>query len=98
MTPTPKNPGTCGSADLLDAVYKPSWREKVAPNPGEAFAAEDINDLRPLRGALSRVIDIFLASALSQLSEAGASFFLKKATGDMTKTCFLFDRSHPLRK
>jgi hypothetical protein len=93
-----KNAGTCGSADLLNAAYKRSWREKVAPNPGEAFAAEDINDLRPLRGALSRVIDIFLASALSQLSEAGASFFLKKATADMTKTCFLFDRSHPLRK
>ena len=31
--------------------------QKVQKN-GEASAAEDVNDLRPLRGALSRVIDI----------------------------------------
>lgn len=74
MTLTRKNPTTRGSADGLNAAYKRSWREKVAPNPGEAFAAEDINDLRPLRGALSRVIDIFLASA--RVSIIGSCRFL----------------------
>ena len=81
----------------------PFFENPRYPNPGEAFAAEDVNDLRPLRGALSRVIDILLASAQSQLWGAGAPLFLKKGDNHRmiqtsTKTLFLFDRSHPLRQ
>ncbi len=89
--------GTYGSITMPNVAYKPSWREKVRratchfrktahTQIGNAFAAEHVNDLRPLRGALSRVIDIFLASAPSQLSGAGAPLFLKKGESENEST------------
>ena len=114
MTVLKKHPGTCGSTALPNVAYKPSWSEKVAPTTpglhngapeasGDAEAAEDVNDLRPLRGALSRVIDILLASAQSQLRGASAPLFRKKGglremNQPSTKMLFPIDRSHPLRK
>jgi len=58
---------TWDSTLMSNVAYMPSWRKKLeATTPdlmkitktGEAEAAENVNDLRPLRGALSRVIDI----------------------------------------
>jgi len=83
MTIHSKNRGTRGPASIVNVAYKPSWSEKVEVRTQKAFAADDVNDLRPLRGALSRVIDILLASAQSQLWGADAPLFLKK--GDNTK-------------
>jgi len=69
MTHRMKNRGARKSASIVNVAYKPSWSEKIEVRSHKAFAAEDVNDLRPLRGALSRVIDILLASAQSQLWE-----------------------------
>ncbi len=78
MTHRMKNRGTRRSATIVNLAYKPSWSEKVEVRTHQALAADDVNDLRPLRGALSRVIDIILASAQSQLWGADAPRFLKK--------------------
>jgi hypothetical protein len=86
-----KNPGTCGSTRMPNEAYKPSWREKFEaplpfspknPTSGEAFAAEDVNDLRPLRGALPRVIDVLPRFGWIAIMGADAPFFLKKGTND----------------
>ena len=70
-----KNPPTCGSTPLANVAYIRSWREKIevripdsqkSHERGKAFAAEDVNDLRPLRGALRASLTSFLASAGSQ--------------------------------
>jgi hypothetical protein len=74
-----KIPGICGSTAMPDMAYKLSWGEKVratipdwlksTPASGEAFAAEHVSDLRPLRGALRASLTSFLASAGSHLWE-----------------------------
>lgn len=87
MSDRTKIQGTWDSTSMSNVPYKPSWRQQVeartpnfrkAQKTGKAFAAENVNDLRPLRGALSRVIDILLASAQSQLWGPDAPLFLKK--------------------
>ena len=85
-----KNRDTCGSTHMSNVAYKPSWGEKVramAPDPPKnitasrkAFAAEDVNDLRPLRGALPRVIDLLPRFGWISIMGAAAPFFLKKGT------------------
>ena len=89
MTDPKKNPGTYGLTALPNAAYKRSWSEKVGPTTpdldkgapeasGDAEAAEDVNDLRPLRGALSRVIDILRTFGSIPIMGADAPLFLKK--------------------
>jgi hypothetical protein len=78
MTDSTKIRGIGASTGLPSLAYKPTSRRIFRKTEGKASAAEDVNDLRPLRGALSRVIDILLASATSQLWGAGAPLFLKK--------------------
>jgi hypothetical protein len=73
-----KTQGISVSTPILNVAYKPTSRRIVRKTGEKASAAEDVNDLRPLRGALSRVIDILLASAPSQLWGADAPLFLKK--------------------
>ena len=70
MSETTKIWDTWDSTPLSNVAYKRSWREKLRPTTpdldqdplarsktGDAEAAELVNDFRPLRGALSRVID-----------------------------------------
>lgn len=49
--------------DKENLKSQPRFCEKALTGVGKAFAAGAVNDLRPLRGALPRVIDILLASA-----------------------------------
>ena len=79
---------------MLKAAYKPTCGEKVrATVPdwqnsnlltvGKPFAAEDVNDLRPLRGALPRVIELLPRFGWISIMGAAAPFFLKKGTNDL---------------
>src|SRR5262245_14898594 len=54
------------STRMPNVAYKPTSRRIFRKTGEKASAAEDVNDLRPLRGALPRVIDILLASAPSR--------------------------------
>ena len=108
-----KNPGTCSSARIANVAYKPSWSEKVELNRAvsengvtetlKASAAEDVNDLRPLRGALRASLTSSSLRLNPNYGELTPPLFLKKGDDQkmnpaLPKTLFLFDRSHPLRK
>ena len=67
-----------GSTRMPNVAYKPTSRRIFSKKQGKASAAEDVNDLRPLRCALPRVIDILLASAPSPTMGSWRSLFLKK--------------------
>ena len=64
-----------------------------------ASANQAIKDLRPLRGALSRVLDNLLCSGWSS-HYGSVPLPVSKMKPDLCseKTVFSFDRSHPLRK
>lgn len=66
---------------------------------GIASANEAVKDLRPLRGALSRVLDRFVCSGWNpSYGSVPLPVSRKKPELCSQKTLFLFDRSHPLRK
>jgi hypothetical protein len=67
MSDPTKIRGIAASTRKPNAAYKPTWGRIFRKTAGQPSAAEDVNDLRPLRGALSRVIDILLASAQSPI-------------------------------
>ena len=79
--------GTWDSTLMSNVAYNRSWCEKlqaIAPDlnenhkTGDAEAAEDVNDLRPLRGALSRVIDILRSFGSIPIMGSCTPLFLKK--------------------
>lgn len=78
MTDPMKIQAIGASTRLPTVAYKPTSRRIFRKTQANASAADDVNDLRPLRGALPRVIDILLASAPFQLWGADAPLFLKK--------------------
>src|SRR5437016_6026637 len=66
---------------------------------GIASARNAVKDLRPLRGALSRVLDRIPGSGWdSTYGSVPLPVSRKKPEPLLEKNMFLFDRSHPLRK
>ena len=109
-----KNPGTWNSTAPPNVVYKPSWSKKdragrpifrktATPGSGKPSLRMMSMIFDRFAARLPRVIDIFLASAQSQLlgswrsplSEEKEKPRMKQLS---TKILFLIDRSHPPRK
>ena len=66
---------------------------------GLASANQPVKDLRPLRGALSRVLDSQVCSGWNlNYGSVPLPVSNKKPELDLEKNVFVFDRSHPLRK
>ena len=83
MTDLTKIRRICASTHMPNVAYKPTSRRIFRKTRQKPSAAENVNDLRPLRGALPRVIDILLASAQYPIMGCWRSLFLKK--GDSEK-------------
>ena len=116
MSDNTKIRGTWDSTPLSNGAYKRSWCQKLRlttpdldqdalerPKTRDAEDGELVNDLRPLRGALSRVIDNLSIFGSIPIMGAAAPLFLKERRIQQTnqasiKILFLIDRSHPLRK
>jgi hypothetical protein len=82
---------------MLNVAYKPSWREKVRARPYRFLKPFTPRSGKPSLRKMSMifdrfaaryrgVIDIFLASAPSQLWGAGAPLFLKKGESQNDST------------
>lgn len=66
---------------------------------GIASASNAVKDLRPLRGALSRVLDGIAGSGWdSNYGSVPLPVSRRNRKLESEKNVFLFDRSHPLRK
>ena len=66
---------------------------------GIASARNAVKDLRPLRGALSRVLDRMPCSGWdSNYGSVPLPVSKRNRKLEWEKNVFLFDRSHPLRK
>ena len=90
--------GTYGSTTLSNAAHKRSWHEKVeaaipdskksAHPAGNASAAEHVNDLRPLGGALRASLTSSSLRLNPNYGELSLPLFLKKGGHDPNDSDF----------